>query len=58
VGNAPLVVVNAKAFGDDARLSITLVLAPDAALDLAMHLVGCVGRLRKLELGESHDRLA
>jgi hypothetical protein len=29
-----------------------LVLHPDAALDLAMRLIGSVGRLRKLEMGE------
>jgi hypothetical protein len=53
VGKAPFVVVHAKAFGDDARLATTLVLDPDAALDLAMRLVGCVGRLRKSETAET-----
>jgi hypothetical protein len=52
VRNAPFVVIHAKAFGDAARLGTTLVLHPDAALDLAMRLVGCVVRLRKLEIGE------
>jgi hypothetical protein len=52
VGTEPgVVVVDAKAFGEDARLGTTLVLHPDAALDLAMRLIGCVGRLRKLEIG-------
>jgi hypothetical protein len=53
VGNAPFVVIHAHAFGDDARLGTTLVLDPDAALDLAMRLVGSVVRLRKLEIGET-----
>jgi hypothetical protein len=53
VGNAPFVVVHARASGDGARLGITLVLGPDAALDLAMRLVGCVGHLRKSEMGET-----
>jgi hypothetical protein len=53
VGNAPFVVIHANAFGDDARLGTTLVLDPDAALDLAMCLVGCVVRLRKWEIGET-----
>jgi hypothetical protein len=44
-------VVNAKAFVEAARLDTTLVLKPDAALDLAMRLIGSVGRLRKLEMG-------
>ena len=47
-----VVVVNAKAFVDDAGLGTTLVLNPDAALDLAMRLIGSVGRLRKLEISE------
>ena len=47
-----VVVVNAKAFVEDARVDTTLVLNPDAALDLAMRLIGSVGRLRKLETGE------
>jgi hypothetical protein len=52
VGTEPgVVVVDAKAFGEDARLGTTLVLDPDAALDLAMRLIGGVGRLRKLEIG-------
>jgi hypothetical protein len=55
VGNAQFVVVNAKAFVDNARLDTTLVLHPDAALDLAMRLVGWVGRLRKLEIGETRS---
>jgi hypothetical protein len=53
VGNAPFVVMHARASGDDARLDITLVLGPDAALDLGMRPVGCVGRLRKSEMGET-----
>jgi hypothetical protein len=53
VGAAPFVVVRAKAFGEDAPLGTTLVLDPDAALDLAMRLVGCVVRLRKLEISET-----
>jgi hypothetical protein len=53
VGTEPgVVVVNAKALVEDARLGTTLVLNSDAALDLAMRLIGCVGRLRKLEIGE------
>ena len=52
-GTAPSVVVNARTFADDARLGITLVLDPDAALDLALRLVGCVGRLRKSQTGET-----
>ena len=53
VGTEPgVVVVNAKAFVEDAGLGTTLVLNPDAALDLAMRLIGSVGRLRKLEMGE------
>jgi hypothetical protein len=55
VGNAQLVVVRANAFVDHARLNTTLALHPDAALDLAMRLVGCVGRLRKLEIGETRS---
>jgi hypothetical protein len=55
VGNAQFVVVNAKAFVDNGRLDTTLVLHPDAALDLAMRLVGCVGRLRKLEISETRS---
>ena len=47
-----VVVVNAKAFVEDAGLSTTLVLNPDAALDLAMRLIGSVGRSRKLEMDE------
>jgi hypothetical protein len=47
-----VVVVNSKAFVEEARLGVTLVLNADAALDLAMRLIGCVGRLRKLEAGE------
>jgi hypothetical protein len=53
-----VVVVNAQASAEDARLSTTLGLNPDAALDLAMHLIECVGQLRKLEIGEGSDRLA
>ena len=53
VGTEPgVVVVNAKAFVEDARVDTTLVLNPDAALDLAMRLIGSVGRLRKLETGD------
>jgi hypothetical protein len=53
VGTKPgVVVVNAETFVEDARLGTTLVLNPDAALDLAMRLIGCVSRLRKLEIGE------
>jgi hypothetical protein len=53
VGTEPgVVVVKAETFVEDARLGTTLVLNPDAALDLAMRLIGCVGRLRKLEIGE------
>ena len=48
-----VVVVDAKAFVEDAGLGTTLVLNPDAALDLAMRLIGSVGRLRKLETGET-----
>ena len=41
VGTEPGVVVgNAKAFVEDARVDTTLVLNPDAALDLAMRLIG------------------
>jgi hypothetical protein len=47
-----VVVVNAEALVEDARVGTTLVLNPDAALDLAMRLIGSVGRLRKLEVGE------
>jgi hypothetical protein len=47
-----VVVVKAKAFVEDARLNTTLVLNADSAIDLAMRLIGCVGRLRKLEIGE------
>ena len=53
-----VVVVDAKAFVEDAGLGTTLVLNPDVALDLAMRLIECVGQLRKLEIGESSDRLA
>jgi hypothetical protein len=53
VGTEPgVVVVNAKAFVDDARVNTTLVLNPDAALDLAMRLIGSVGRLRKLGMAD------
>ena len=53
VGTEPgVVVVNAKALVEDARVDTTLVLNPDAALDLAMRLIGSVGRLRKQEMGE------
>ena len=53
VGTEPgVVVVNAKAFVEDARVGTTLVLNPDSALDLAMRLIGSVGRLRKQEMGE------
>jgi hypothetical protein len=53
VGTEPgVVVVNARASVEDACLGTTLVLNPDAALDLAMRLIGGVGRLRKLEIGE------
>jgi hypothetical protein len=51
VGTEPgVVVVNAKALVEDAGVGTTLVLNPDAALDLAMRLIGSVGRLRKLEM--------
>jgi hypothetical protein len=53
VGEAPLVVVHPKAFGDEAGLGTTVMLDPDAALDLAMRLVGCVVRLRKWQIGET-----
>jgi hypothetical protein len=51
VGTEPgVVVVNARGFAEDARLDTTLVLNPESALDLAMGLIGSVGRLRKLEM--------
>jgi hypothetical protein len=54
-GNAPSVVVRVEASVGNTRMSTTLVLDPDAGLDLAMRLVGCVVRLRKLEIGETRS---